>query len=51
MSLKAKLEAIIYAAETPITLDHIVELLSDLRLPKARPKTRSSRTSASRLKN
>ena len=27
MSLKAKLEAIIYAAETPITLDHIVELL------------------------
>jgi segregation and condensation protein B len=29
MSLKAKLEAIIYAAETPITLDHIVELLSD----------------------
>lgn len=29
MSLKAKLEAIIYAAETPITLDHIVELLSE----------------------
>jgi segregation and condensation protein B len=29
MGLKAKLEAIIYAAETPITLDHIVELLSD----------------------
>jgi segregation and condensation protein B len=29
MSLKAKLEAIIYAAETPITLDHIVELLND----------------------
>jgi len=27
MSLKAKLEAIIYAAETPITLDHILELL------------------------
>jgi segregation and condensation protein B len=26
MSLKAKLEAIIYAAETPITLDHIVQL-------------------------
>jgi segregation and condensation protein B len=26
MSLKAKLEAIIYAAETPITLDHLVEL-------------------------
>jgi segregation and condensation protein B len=29
MSLKAKLEAIIYAAETPITLDQIVELLND----------------------
>ncbi len=29
MSLKAKLEAIIYAAETPITLDHIVELLKE----------------------
>jgi segregation and condensation protein B len=29
MSLKAKLEAIIYAAETPITLDHIVELLRE----------------------
>jgi segregation and condensation protein B len=27
MSLKAKLEAIIYAAETPITLDHIVQLV------------------------
>ncbi|MFZ0285104.1 MAG: SMC-Scp complex subunit ScpB [Terriglobales bacterium] len=26
MSLKAKLEAIIYAAETPVTLDHLVEL-------------------------
>ena len=29
MSLKAKLEAIIYAAETPITLDHIVEYTGD----------------------
>jgi len=29
MSLKAKLEAIIYAAETPITFDHIVELLNE----------------------
>src|ERR1700724_3258625 len=29
MSLKAKLEAIIYAAETPITLDHIFELLNE----------------------
>ena len=29
MSLKAKLEAIIYAAETPITLDHIVELVNE----------------------
>ena len=28
MSLKAKLEAIIYAAETPITLDHMVQLLN-----------------------
>ena len=29
MSLKAKLEAIIYAAETPITLDQIVQLVKD----------------------
>jgi segregation and condensation protein B len=29
MSLKAKLEAIIYAAEMPITLDHIVELVRE----------------------
>ena len=29
MSLKAKIEAIIYAAETPITLDQIVELVQD----------------------
>jgi segregation and condensation protein B len=29
MSLKAKLEAIIYAAETPITLDQILQLLKD----------------------
>jgi len=29
MSLKAQLEAIVYATETPITLDHIVELVKD----------------------
>jgi segregation and condensation protein B len=29
MSLKAKLEAIIYAAETPITLDHIFQLVRE----------------------
>src|SRR6266498_2184261 len=29
MSLKAQLEAIIYAAETPITLDQIVQLVKD----------------------
>jgi segregation and condensation protein B len=29
MSLKAKLEAIIYAAETPITLDHLVQLVGE----------------------
>src|ERR1700737_618065 len=29
MGLKAKLEAIIYAAETPITLDQIVQLVKD----------------------
>ncbi len=29
MSLKAKLEAIIYAAETPITLDNIVQLVKE----------------------
>jgi segregation and condensation protein B len=29
MSLKAKLEAIIYAAETPVTLDHLIGLVKD----------------------
>ena len=29
MSLKAQLEAIIYAAETPITLDHLVQLVKE----------------------
>ena len=29
MSLRAKIEAIIYAAETPITLDHIIQLVKD----------------------
>ena len=29
MSLKAQLEAIIYAAETPVTLDQIVELVKE----------------------
>ena len=29
MSLKAQLEAIIYATETPITLDHMVQLVKD----------------------
>jgi segregation and condensation protein B len=29
MSLKAQLEAIIYAAETPVTLDHIVQLVKE----------------------
>jgi segregation and condensation protein B len=32
MSLKAKLEAIVYAAETPISLDHIVELLNEFAI-------------------
>ena len=29
MSLKAKLEAIIYAAEMPVTLDNIVQLVKE----------------------
>ncbi len=29
MSLKAKIEAIVYATETPITIDHIVELVKE----------------------
>jgi chromosome segregation and condensation protein ScpB len=29
MSLKAKLEAIIYAAEMPVTLDQLIELVKD----------------------
>ena len=33
MSLKAKLEAIVYAAETPVSLDHIVQLVKDSGSP------------------
>ena len=52
MSLKAKLEAIIYAAETPITLDHIVELVKESVIAEgAADEAKSSRASASRLKN
>src|ERR1700733_13838028 len=29
MSLKAQLEAIIYAAEIPVTLDHLIELVKE----------------------
>jgi len=29
MSLKAQLEAIVYAAETPITLEQIIQLVKD----------------------
>src|SRR6266567_4582602 len=29
MSLKAKLEAIVYAAETPVSLDQIIQLVKD----------------------
>src|SRR5438132_5988545 len=32
MSLKAKLEAIIYAAETPVTLEHMVQLVNESRI-------------------
>ena len=37
MSLKAKLEAIIYAADTPITLDHILQLVKDSVVPEVAP--------------
>jgi len=37
MSLKAKLEAIIYAADTPITLDHILQLVKDSVVPDVSP--------------
>ena len=33
MSLKAKLEAIIYAAETPISLDYLVQLVTETEAP------------------
>jgi len=32
MSLKAKLEAIIYAAETPVTLEHMVQLVNESQI-------------------
>ena len=35
MSLNAKLEAIVYAAETPITLDHIVQLVKEAVIAEA----------------
>ena len=43
MSIKAKLEAIIYAAEDPITLDQMASLLKDdlLALKTALPATPS----------
>lgn len=41
MSLKAKIEAIIYAAETPITLDQIVELVKDSVAPESETELRS----------
>ena len=41
MSLKAKLEAIIYAAETPITLDHIVQLVKDSVVAETRRRRRN----------
>jgi len=41
MSLKPKIEAIIYAAETPITLDQIVELVKDSVVSESEPELRS----------
>jgi segregation and condensation protein B len=37
MSLKAKLEAIIYAAENPVTLDQMLHLVKDSAAPEAEP--------------
>src|SRR5213592_453431 len=42
MSLKPKLEAIIYAAETPITLDQIVQLVRDSLLADVRSRVRAA---------
>jgi segregation and condensation protein B len=39
MSLKAKIEAIIYAAETPVTLEQVVELVKDLAEDEAAAKS------------
>jgi segregation and condensation protein B len=45
MSLKAKLEALIYAAEEPISLDHMVSLLKeDLQALKDQPQPESAET-------
>src|SRR5580704_17926282 len=48
MSLKAKLEAIIYAAETPITLDHMVSLVR-AATANAQPADATELKSAARL--
>ncbi len=48
MSIKAKIEALIYAAEEPISLDHMATLLKDeLQAVKNRPQTEASADSAS----
>ncbi len=52
MSIKAKLEAIIYAAEDPITLDQMAALLKDdlLALKTALPALRCNRHMKCRLR-
>ena len=53
MSIKAQLEAIIYAAEEPITLDQMAALLKDdlLALKTAQRKQRQEATSEPRTSN
>ena len=51
MSLKAKLEAIIYAAETPITLDHIVELVNESVIAEGATEEEVKSQSASRSRS
>ena len=48
MSLKAKIEAIVYATEEPVTLDQLASLLSDAALAELRAEAASADTSDQR---
>ena len=50
MSLKAKVEAIIYATEEPVTLDQLASLLSDAVLAELRAEEAAKQDAAARTR-